>query len=190
MVAPNLLLTAGHCVDFDGWSTNVAFFPSFPHRNVYDPFYTVNYNVACYTSWIHNHNRAYDYGFVWFDSAPSHHIGWLGMLWNASTANRTWEAVGYPGTPDPPFSGYEMMECVGHAAAGSTEGTIGLTNDNMEHGSSGGPWITNGKDKTRNLANGLQSFHIHDGDTTEYGPYFTEDVKKLLDWISDPANRH
>ena len=132
---------------------------------------------------------AYDYGMIWFDSAPGNIIGWLGLLWNAPTANRTWDAVGYPATPSPPFNGNVMDECLGQVASSSIAGTIGLTNDNMEHGSSGGPWITNWNETARTHANGLQSFHIHDGDTTEFGPYFTQDVKKLLDWISNPANR-
>ena len=83
-----------------------------------------------------------------------------------------------------------MDACLGQVASSSTSGTIGLTNDNMEHGSSGGPWITNWNETGRTHANGLQSFHIHDGDTTEYGPYFTQDLKGLMDWISNPANRH
>lgn len=191
MVAPNVLLTAGHCVYNGGWSTNVAFYPSYGKRASNDPAYKFNYNyVACWTAWNKNNNRAYDYGMVWFDSAPGNIIGWLGLLWNAQTANRTWDAVGYPATPNPPFNGNVMDECLGQVASSSTADTIGLTNDNMEHGSSGGPWITDWNETTRTHANGLQSFHIHDGDTTEFGPYFTQDVKGLLDWISNPANRH
>jgi hypothetical protein len=125
-----------------------------------------------------------------FDSAPGNIIGWLGTLWNAPTSGRTWDAVGYQATPNPPFNGNVMDECVGSVASSSTAGTIGLTNDNMEHGSSGGPWITAWNETARTHANGLQSFHIHDGDTTEYGPYFTQDLKGLMDWISNPANRH
>jgi len=98
--------------------------------------------------------------------------------------------VGYPATPNPPFNGNVMDEAVGTVASSSTSGTIGLTNDNMEHGSSGGPWITDFNGSPREYANGLQSFHITDGDFTEYGPYFTADLKGLFDWISNPANRH
>jgi V8-like Glu-specific endopeptidase len=191
MVAPNVLLTAGHCVYNGGWSTNVAFYPSYGKRLSNDPAYKFNYNyVASWTAWSQSSKRAYDYGMVWFDSAPGNIIGWLGLAWNVPTANRIWDAVGYPATPSPPFNGNVMDECLGQVAASSTAGTIGLTNDNMEHGSSGGPWITNWNETARTHANGLQSFHIRDGDTTEFGPYFTQDVKGLLDWISNPANRH
>jgi V8-like Glu-specific endopeptidase len=191
MITPNILLTAGHCVYNGGWSTNVAFYPSYGKRASNDKAYKFNYNyVAAWTAWSQHSNRAFDYGMIWFNSAPGNIIGWLGTLWNAPTGGRTWDAVGYPATPNPPFNGNVMDECVGSVASSSTSGTIGLTNDNMEHGSSGGPWITAWNETVRTHANGLQSFHIHDGDTTEYGPYFTQDFKGLMDWIANPANRH
>jgi V8-like Glu-specific endopeptidase len=191
VVAPNVLLTAGHCVYLGGWSSNVAFYPSYPKRGATDPNYRFSYSYeAAWTAWSQHSNRAYDYGFIWIDNDPGHKVGWLGMMWNAATSGRTWEAVGYPATPNPPFNGNVMDEAVGKVASSSTSGTIGLTNDNMEHGSSGGPWITDFNGSPREYANGLQSFHITDGDFTEYGPYFTADLKGLFDWISNPANRH
>src|SRR5262245_61240377 len=191
VVAPNVLLTAGHCVFKGGWSSNVAFFPSYPKRSPSDPNYRFTYSYeAAWTAWTQNSNQAFDYGFIWIDNDPGHKVGWLGLLWNAATSGRTWDAVGYPATPSPPFNGSAMDEALGSVASSSTGGTIGLTNDNMEHGSSGGPWITDFNGSARVYANGLQSFHIHDGDFTEFGPYFTADVKSLLDWISNPANRH
>lgn len=191
VVAPNVLLTAGHCVFNGGWSTNVAFFPSYPKRAATDPNRTFSYSYeAAWTAWSQHSNRAYDYGFIWIDNDPGHKLGWLGLLWNAATSGRTWDAVGYPATPSPPFNGNVMDEALGMVASSSTSGTIGLTNDNMEHGSSGGPWITDFNGSPREYANGVQSFHINDGDFTEFGPYFTGDLKGLLDWISNPANRH
>lgn len=192
VVAPNILLTAGHCVFGGGaWSQNVAFFPSYPSRSSSDPAYRFSYShIAAWTAWTQNGNRAYDYGMVWIDNAPGQILGWLGLLWNASTSGRSWDAVGYPGTPNPPFTGQAMDEAIGTFASSTISGVIGLNNDNMEHGSSGGPWITDFNESPREYANGLQSFHIHDGDFTEYGPYFTADVKGLYDWISNPANRH
>jgi V8-like Glu-specific endopeptidase len=191
VVAPNVLLTAGHCVYSGGWSTNVAFYPSYPKRTSSDPAYKFSYSyLAAWTAWTSNGNRAFDYGMIWINNAPGNKVGWLGLLWNASTAGRIWDAVGYPATPNPPFSGNTMDEAIGTSAPGTVSGTIGLNNDNMEHGSSGGPWITDFNGSPRQYANGLQSFHVHDGDFVEYGPYFTADVKGLLDWISNPANRH
>lgn len=190
MIAPNVLLTAGHCVYNGGWSTNFVFYPSYGKRAATDPAYKFSYNyLGAWTGWTSGGNRAFDYGMAWFNSAPGNNIGWLGLLWNAATAGRTWHAVGYPATPNPPFNGAVMDEAVGTVASSGTAGTIGMTNDNMEHGSSGGPWITNFNSPALQYANGLQSFHTVDGSLTEYGPSFTADVNGLLAWISNPANR-
>ena len=190
MISPNILLTAGHCVFNAGvWSTNFVFYPSYGKRAATDPAYKFTYNyLGAWTAWTKNGNRAYDYGMVWMPTSPGNLISWLGLYWNAPTANRTWRAVGYPATPNPPFNGNVMDECVGSYASSGVTGTQGLTNDNMEHGSSGGPWIT-GLNGAAVYANGLQSTHIHDGDFTEYGPTFTAETKGLFDWINNPANR-
>ncbi len=125
---------------------------------------------------------------IWFDVNIGDAVGWQGLLWNAATAGRSWNAVGYPAQPNPPFNGNAMDETIGSFVSSSTAGTIGMNNDGMKQGSSGGPWITsfNGG----RYVNGLQSFHISENDGMEYSPYFTADVKNLLDWISNPANRH
>jgi V8-like Glu-specific endopeptidase len=188
LIARNIILTAGHCVhpgSGGSWSTNVVFYPSYP----LSPGTSFSYSyLAARTEWTANGNRAFDYGMIWVDNNPGDSLGWLGLLWNAATAGRSWNAVGYPATPNPPFNGNIMNEARGVFASSTTAGTIGLTNDNMEHGSSGGPWFT---DYTGGLhINGLQSFHNHDGDFVEYGPYFTQVIKELFDWISNPANRH
>jgi V8-like Glu-specific endopeptidase len=186
MISPNVLLTAGHCVYAGGnWSSNFTFYPSYPLRQ------NVSFKaqrLAAWTAWTQSGNRAYDYGLAWIGNNAGNQTGWLGLLWNASTTGRVWDAVGYPATPNPPFDGSKMDEALGTFAASSVSGTIGLTHDNMEHGSSGGPWITDFNGSARVYANGLQSFHIHDGDFVEFGPYFTADIKTLLDWITNPAN--
>ena len=191
MITPNILLTAGHCVYSGGWSTNVAFYPSYGKRASNDR--RISSTTTMWRPGLRGASIATGPSTMeWCGLIRRREtiIGWLGTLWNAPTAGRTWDAVGYPATPNPPFNGNVMDECVGSVASSSTSGTIGLTNDNMEHGSSGGPWITAWNETTRTHANGLQSFHIHDGDITEYGPYFTQDLKGLMDWISNPANRH
>ena len=190
LIAPNVLLTAGHCVHQNGvWSTNMVFYPSYGSRAATDPFYKIGCGrLGAKVSWVNNSDRAHDYGMAWMPSGPGNNIGWLGLLWNASNNNRTWEAVGYPATPNPPFDGSKMDHCSGGFAASSVSGVQGLNNDNMEHGSSGGPWITNWNDTIPAHANGLKSFHITDGDTTEYGPYFDGQIKDLFDWIQQPAN--
>ena len=191
MVSPNVLLTAGHCVfGSRQWSTNMVFYPSFGSRAASDPLNHVACGrLSCRTSWVNNGDRPHDYAMVWMPSTPGNVIGWQGLLWNASNTGRVWTAVGYPATPNPPFNGNTMQEAVGTNVNGAS-GTFGLQGDNMEHGSSGGPWITKwGNDGPPGAhANGLQSFHIHDGDQVEYGPYFTDEVKSLFDWLNTPGN--
>jgi V8-like Glu-specific endopeptidase len=189
VVSPNVILTAGHCVHQGaggGWSTNVAFYPAYPLLGKQFAYHT----LAAWTAWTGNSDRKFDYGLIWVDDNIGAQVGWLGLLWNASTAGRTWNAVAYPADPSPPFpsDGGKMYETRGAYVASDTAGTIGLDHDDMKHGSSGGNWITdfNG---APNYSNGLQSFHTS-MPNIEYGPYFDDSVKKLLDWITDPANRH
>jgi V8-like Glu-specific endopeptidase len=190
LVSPNIILTAGHCVYEGGWSSNIAFYPSYGKRASNDRAYVFSPSyIACWTAWSQQANRAFDYGMMWVDSTPGNLLGWLGTLWNANTSGRTWDAVGYPATPNPPFSGNTMDSAIGQVVASSVSGTIGLSNDNMEHGSSGGPWITSWNEASPTHANGLQSFHLVDGASTEFGPYFTQDLNGLYNWISNPANR-
>ena len=120
--------------------------------------------------------------------------GRLGLLWNTPPEGRTWDAVGYPTEPNPPFdpSGHTMYEARGpYVSLPNSYIVIKMNNNNMRGGSSGGPWITvyNGL----MYANGVQSRHgllPDDDDFVEYSPYFSEDkVKHLFDWISNPANR-
>jgi V8-like Glu-specific endopeptidase len=197
LISPNVLLTAGHCVyrDDGGWSANPVFYPSFGWRAETDPAYKFNCSyLACRTAWYRNstNNVPYDYGMLWIDAAPGNLTGisWLGYAWGQSTDNRTWTAVGYPGDPDPPFNGNTMEQAVGQLAfsADTIPGVIALTNDNMEEGSSGGPWITAwGNDTFPAHANGVTS---KAGKMIGYSPYFTHEVNDLFNWISNPANRH
>ncbi len=191
MVSPNVLLTAGHCVyGSKQWSTNMVFYPSSGSRAATDPMNHVACGrLSCRQSWINNADRPHDYGMVWMPTTPGNTIGWLGLLWNAPTNGRTWTAVGYPATPNPPFNGNTMEEASGTMKSNSG-GVIGLNGDNMEHGSSGGPWITVwGNEAAPGAhANGLQSFHVTDGDQFEYGPYFTQEVNDLFTWLNTPGN--
>jgi hypothetical protein len=56
---------------------------------------------------------------VWLDSAPGRSLGRLGLLWDAGTAGRIWDAVGYPATPNPPFTGDVMDAAIGSTMTGT-----------------------------------------------------------------------
>jgi hypothetical protein len=125
---------------------------------------------------------------IWTNANVGDEIGHLGLLMNASASGRSWRAIAYPAEPTPKFDGQKMWETVGAFSSSSVSGVIGMSNDDMKGGSSGGNWITD-YNGTPNYSNGLQSFHTS-VQNVEYSPYFTTDVKRLLDWITDPANRH
>ena len=192
LISKNILLTAGHIVYHRGWSVNPAFYPSYPKRPEKpkkDPAYLFAPSwQACWNAWYQDSNVAYDYGMMWIDADPGNLIGWMGAAWNLSTENRTWREVGYPFSPNPPFDGETMDAVFGQFAASDVNGTIGLTNDNMGKGTSGGPWITDWNEDLPAHANSVRSF-IHDGETIGYGPYFTSEVHDLMNYISNPANR-
>jgi len=189
LISPNILLTAGHCVYYEGgWNTNLVFYPSYPLRSLSDPYYKFGYShSACWTAWSQSGNSAFDYGMIWIDSGPGNTLGWLGTLYNAPTSGRTWTAVGYPGDPNPPFDGNTMDEATGQYGGSDASGTFILTNDNMSHGASGGPWITTWNESTPTHANSNSS-NI-DGNGNISGPYYTQDLNNLFNWISNPANR-
>jgi hypothetical protein len=158
VVGPNIILTAGHCVHKNGvWSTNVAFYPSYPLTGVH-----FSYSVeAAWTDWTDDGNHAFDYGMIWIDNDPGYKVGWLGLLWFADPSGRVWNAVGYPYDPNPPFDGNAMSETLGEPGfGGAFTGTIGLFNDNLGEGSSGGPWLTDFNGSPPWYANGLQSYRV------------------------------
>jgi len=193
LIAPNVLLTAAHCVYDDGaWSAHVEFYPSYPSREGNDPFYRFGYHsLACWGSWIGDTgNYARDYAMVWVDAAPGQELGFLGLEWlgydGTNLEGRRWEAVGYPVVPNPPFDGSTMDHTVGSFVEGDQPGVIGMSNDNMGDGASGGPWLTS---LAGRYVNGVTS-HTHDGESfTSFSPFFTSDVFALYKYISNPANR-
>jgi hypothetical protein len=194
LISKNILLTAGHIVynHTHGWSVNPAFYPSYPKRPEKpkkDPAYMFAPSwQACWNAWYQDSNLAYDYGMMWIDADPGNMIGWIGVAWGLSTENRTWNEVGYPISPNPPFNGKTMDAVLGQFAASDVPGTIGLTNDNMAEGSSGAPWITDWNEALPAHANSVKSF-IHAPEPIGYGPRFTSEVGALMDYISNPANR-
>jgi V8-like Glu-specific endopeptidase len=156
VVRPHLVLTARHWVyDFEtgAFATRVRFFPAWHSR----PNATLHGGWAGRTlaTWPRPLDSIqYDIGFIQtYDddgrgcggSSGGHPIeyytGHLGVSWGGSHAQRQWNEFGYPG--DPPFNGRYMIEAQSSTAVLDPEGrqdTIEVGND-MNEGSSGGPWI-------------------------------------------------
>ncbi len=195
LISPNVLLTAGHCVFYNGaWSAHMEFLPSFPSRADNAPFFSFGYHsLACWSGWIDDTgDYSRDYAMVWIDAGPGKELGYLGLEWlGADDAqvleDRRWEAVGYPVLPNPPFDGFTMDHTVGRFVAGDQPAVIGINNDNMADGASGGPWLTS---LASSYVNGVTSHtDKHYGDFVSFSPFFTSRVFDLYKYISDPANR-
>ncbi len=196
LVAPGLLLTAGHVVYNNGeWRDNLIFFPSFHYRETGSPgaFYVCG-NPACWSTWIEQRDESHDYALVWMGPEPVNFLGGLGLVWNNPLKeNSFWIPVGYPAEPNPPFDELQMVETVapfnGTGDHYGFPGTIGVTHDGMREGSSGGPWTMDYRAGLNEYANGLQGFYVDaDPPNNIYSPYFTADLKTLYDYILDPAN--
>ena len=207
LISPNIVLTAGHCIydkNNGGKSIEVDFYPSYgvgaqgrdPQK---DPYYKFNCSyLAWRLAWSEDRDPAYDYGLAWIDAAPGNKLGWLGYAWNQPT-NLTWTAYGYPPyTPTAPTSGNTMKAVAGRYAPSPIRpfpGMIGMTNNDMGHGSSGGPWVTTNPvitdwhDTWPYHVVGVNST-IHAPPPIMSSPYFTQELHELFDWISDPANRN
>jgi V8-like Glu-specific endopeptidase len=189
VVSRNLILTAAHCLH-DGkggtWAEQVTFFPSYKPGS--KKSFGFDY-LTVFSAWTDNTDLAFDYGFIWLNHNIGDDQGWLGLYWNAPTDGRTWQAAGYPMTPNPPFDGNSLQSTKGTVVGGGVAGTIGMNRDDMKEGSSGGPWITDFQESPL-YANGLQSHHKADIPNTEFSPHFTAELKQLYDFINNPANRH
>jgi hypothetical protein len=212
LIRPNLLLTAGHCVynkDKGGKSRNVEFWPGYGYRKtidhktkkqIDDPAYCFK---SSYLAWKkaweegeRDEKYAYDYGLVWLDRDPGELIGrYLDYAWDLPTKkHRTWTAVGYP-APNKLAGGTIMYFVTGaYVPSYLKPGVFGLANDYMGHGSSGGPWITQGRTGDYTV-NGVQSFTFGPAPRpmmpirNNFSPVFTQEVDDLVKWISNPATR-
>ena len=176
----NVLVTAAHNIyDFNdegkgSYSTNIMFYASYTGP---PPTYTFAYNAALAPDgWVNqpkgSRPHKYDYAVV-RTAKTMEALAPLRLQINVQPTNLSqWDAIGYPGSP---ADGKTMYEVLGTYIVGTEPGTIGMTNNDMAQGSSGGPWlvVSNG---LQFLVNGLNSY----GDTQMYSPYFDNGVANLV----------
>jgi V8-like Glu-specific endopeptidase len=103
LVAPRLMLTAGHCVymhDHGGWASSIEIIPG---RNGSErPFgscFALSYRST--NGWVDDHDREYDYAALLLpeDCRYGDQLGWFGrqVRSDAELANVTLNLSGYPG---------------------------------------------------------------------------------------------
>ncbi|RNC85867.1 MAG: hypothetical protein ED557_03595 [Balneola sp.] len=168
----SVFMTAGHCVYDQAsgkWSENTVLSLGWSSSSQGQKFTAVNL-VTCY-GWIRNEGYQYDIGAGIVSGDMFTNRGNLGILFNQQANTGPWTAVGYPADPNPPYGGNTMYQSVGSYISPIDPGTIGMNNNDMGGGSSGGPWIVN---SDWGYVNGLQSYDYDNPDTDEYSPYFGE----------------
>lgn len=195
VVGKDALWTAGHCVHDgsgqpEGWSENVVFVPAY--KNGSEPYGNwVFYDLVTRSSWYSSGDLRFDIGGVVLYpnlSAQSVRdvVGSLGFAYNLNPGQH-WFNFGYPTLP--PFTGTTMQVCAGSFARNDTSQSFPMPmamGCDMTPGSSGGPWIINfsGFIGNTNYLNGNNSYHLTGFEDEIYSPYFGDDAKDLLDYIS------
>jgi V8-like Glu-specific endopeptidase len=173
IVSQRLVLTAGHCVhdgsgQLGGYYHGFVFIPAFRDGNA--PFQAWTYSSVFTTnSWYTGKGKvpnSSDFGILEMNDSQAGDrigaiLGWLGVLANRLSPNHVL-SLGYPSNID---GGMKM-----HQAASQSIGSTGLNTiaygSDMEHGSSGGPWVQNfgeagvGQARAFNYIVGVTSFGV------------------------------
>jgi V8-like Glu-specific endopeptidase len=164
----SVFMTAGHCV-YDnggsGWATNVMIALSYSPSSPGAQFSAIK--LVTLQGWISGAGYAYDIGAGVVSGDMFSGRGNLGILFNQPANTGPWTAVGYPQAP--PYPGNTMYQTAGSYIGPGDPGTIGMNNNDMGGGSSGGPWLVN---SNWGYVNGLQSYDYGSPATDEYSPYF------------------
>jgi V8-like Glu-specific endopeptidase len=195
VVGENAVWTAGHCLhdgsgEPAGWSEDVVFVPAYKNGSApYGSWFY--YDLVTMGSWYSGADLRFDFGGVivepnTLDQSIQEIVGSLGFAYNLNP-NQHWFNFGYPS--DFPFTGTTMQICAGSFARNTAlygfPFPMGMGCD-LTPGSSGGPWIINfsGSTGNTNYLNGNNSFRFTGYDEEIYSPYFGEEAKDLLDYIS------
>jgi glutamyl endopeptidase len=128
LVAPDLVMTAGHCVHTGGsagsWRTNVRVWPG---RNgtlaPYGSFAAAR--LFSVSGWTTSKNEAYDYGAIDLSTNIGNTVGWFGYFWqSASMVGLPAIINGYPG--DKPLTQWQSSNC-SIFVIGFSQCTIGVS---------------------------------------------------------------
>ena len=184
LIRKSIAITAAHCLHTGRnggvYTSNVAFYPQYPVDEIGLPRGFPAVRMIVPPGWYEGDDEplAYDFGYIKFDADVSFFFGPPArLMWNAVRQQRR-RAVGYPLQPNPPFDGTMMWTTVGNyveRAPGELR-WIGMDNNNMGNGASGGGWHV--LDQGEWYTNGVFSFHFGE---PAYSVYFDQAIKDLLD---------
>jgi hypothetical protein len=166
----SLLMTAGHCCSQGGFRGN-------PGERATDfswePFYPYPLNVRPTKNlipnrWLNHGLFDSDYAFLLTKYPVLHGMPALGAAFNLGFKGLAWESIGFP--VEPPFDGSWQNHTSGNAQIAPYRGNpMGMKNNDMTGGCSGGPWMA----KNHNLTvNGINSHSVSEWKNIMYSPYF------------------
>jgi Trypsin len=183
-ISPGIVITAAHCIRDDNtgqWYSNLLY------RHQYDRGKSArDFGAECFTTyngWVSPENSKWEWDYAILKlrgGADQGHFGWQAGWWG--TYNSA-PKIGYPGAIE---QGQIMQVDFGRLIKGRTPRLIGLAHGNPRNaeGSSGGAWVgkyeTSGNDPRGNYVISVTSHHMGEDRGTTYGPYWGDDMEKLL----------
>jgi hypothetical protein len=176
----NVVLTAGHCVQYPGASpsSNVVFVPGY--RDGAEPFgeYPAS-GVLAPAEWSSRFDISYDVAILQLAAPLERTLGARGVAFNKAP-NTSYRIFGYPGKPSPPYNGERLVQCDASFFALENAGSHPFSTIafpcGMRQGSSGGGWV-NPEGQVASVVSHGYTDPALDGLIT--GPYFGDAVKRL-----------
>jgi hypothetical protein len=185
-VAPNVILTAAHCVQDDqppySYHSNFMFALEYEQHAALRKFGT--WCVANKKGWAMPGPEHFLYDYAMIQTDASANVGWFGMRWNWDGLYQQATKIGYPSGS---LNG-EVIQ-VDRGPLSVTDGIAELKHGNMnvQHGASGGAWIgdysANPRDNSKNHIISVQSFSHDETSGISYGPAFTDTIASLLNYV-------
>jgi V8-like Glu-specific endopeptidase len=184
------VITAGHCVHYDGaWSTNFAFVPGY--RNGIRPHGTwAATGESAPSQWVSSENFSYDVGAAVVAQNRSGQsleevVGARGILFNQPVSG-TVRSHGYPAQP--PFDGSKLRYCnssLGNRDPSTSAPQTMAIGCDMNGGSSGGGWVID--DGGDGAVISVNSYRRLTAPEVMYGPYFGSTAEALYDSVNGDA---
>jgi V8-like Glu-specific endopeptidase len=187
--APNLsvVFTAAHCVDSGGpkghpYKSEWVFVPGYRYGQRPFGVFPAKW-LGATPEWVASGSENGDVGAAVVTRNESGQrlaraVGGAGIAWNLK-ANQVFDVHGYP--VGPPFDGETQRLCaqtpfLGHDLPSfAWSGPLNLAVEcDVTGGASGGGWTIDG-----NLLNSVTDYGYSNDPTTDFGPYFGEDVARL-----------
>ncbi|XOV65972.1 MAG: trypsin-like serine peptidase [Fluviicola sp.] len=182
-VSPTYVMTAAHCVyneKLGGFAAGVTFIPSYPQNNQGYSM-SIGYKLKEYTG------GQYAYDLAVFKITGSTKMkSYLGVKLRQKS-RRSFKSIGYPAAGKyAVWGGNQMFKTIGRKSKGTTylRGTIGMRNNDMTGGCSGGPWlIRRTKNKAYKSVNGINSYKLSSKPNRVASPYFGTQFIPLLSQV-------